>query len=155
VSEQNSPVEQPGGAVPAGSETVGQASAPAEAAGQGPAEEAPKKKKGGVTPFLVSILIIAMAGGVFWFLNREDAMNAKVGDCLGGGDSLETVAADDLKIIACGEANAWYKVVEKVDGKTQIAAGINPGCTNASTEATFWFGKEGEAGSVLCLAKNS
>lgn len=156
MSEQNSPAEQaqPAGASPVGPETASQAPAPAEAAAPAAADEAPKKK-GGIARFLISILIIAVAGGVFWFLNRSDASNANVGDCLGGGTSAETVTADDLKIVTCGEAGAWFKVVQKVEDKTQVAATIDSGCTDPSAVSTFWFGKEGEAGTVLCLAKAS
>lgn len=143
MSEQNSPAEQPAGATPAGPEAVGQAPAAAEAA---------PKKKGGFARIIIVILIIAVGGGVAWFLNRDDAMNAKVGDCLGGGTSAETVTAEDLKIMACGEPTAWFKVVQKVDNKTEAAATIDPGCTDASAVSTYWYGKKGESGSVLCLA---
>jgi hypothetical protein len=55
----------------------------------------------------------------------------------------------------CDAADARFKVVGRVEGKTQAEAQIslNTGCEQwPETTATFWVGERGQHGSVLCLA---
>lgn len=152
MSDQNpsTPVppqpQQSFGAVPGGQESAGQApAAPA------PAEEAPKKKSG-VGRFLIWIVVVAVIAGVGWYLSRDNAVNAKVGDCLGGTTAAE-LDADNLKIVECTAADAGFKVVQAVPDK--LFAEAEAACTEPSTEFYFWSGKEGQKGNVLCLATNA
>jgi hypothetical protein len=96
---------------------------------------------------VVGLLLLRAVGGEI----AKQPQLAEVDDCLGGGESEAAVTAEELEIVGCGDAKAWYQVVEKIDGKTQAAAELDPGCTDPSTVVTFWFGEENGTGSVLCL----
>lgn len=118
-----------------------------------------KKRTGlivGIVVAAVVVLVGCLVGGLLLLraIGGEIAKQpqlAEVNDCLGGGESEATVTADELEIVGCGEANAWYQVVERVDGKTQAAAELDPGCTDPSATVTFWYGEENGTGMVLCL----
>lgn len=153
MSEQNQSAEVPPqqppsfGQAPTGADAVGEAQPPAET---------PAKKKSGIGRFLIWIVVLVLAGGAYWFfIGSKDATNAKVGDCLGGTSAAE-LDADNLKIVDCTAGDANFKVVQKIDGKTQAQADADGGsiCTDATTEFYFWSGEEGKAGTVLCLATN-
>ncbi|MEV4512811.1 hypothetical protein AB0K00_28040 [Dactylosporangium sp. NPDC049525] len=97
---------------------------------------------------VLSLVVIAAIGGVAWFLNRDSAENANVGDC------LHEVKANDLKIVKCDAADADAKVVGKVGGKTQSEATTDGETVcQAFPDATsiLWWGKSGQKGDVLCL----
>jgi hypothetical protein len=71
-----------------------------------------------------------------------------VNDCLSGAN------ADNLKVVACTDASAKFKVLGKVDGKTKIEAETNGGelCKSfTGAESFFWKGPVGGTGYVLCL----
>ncbi|HEU5157250.1 MAG TPA: hypothetical protein VFU43_09645 [Streptosporangiaceae bacterium] len=122
--------------------------------GQPPAEPpAPPKKKRTwlriVLPIAV-IAVIAVIGFVSKFVTG-DPDTAKVGDCMSG------TSAQNLKVVKCTEAGADYKVVGKVDGKsqTEFNVGSERICRPfAGTESAFWKGESGGKGYVLCLGSN-
>jgi hypothetical protein len=81
-----------------------------------------------------------------------DPDTAAVGECLSGA------TADDLKVVECADSTAEYKVVGKVDDKTQTEANLNGGqiCRPfTGAERIFWKGEQGGSGYVLCLAPNN
>lgn len=95
----------------------------------------------------LAILIAALVGGG-WYLNRDSAENAKVGDC------LHEVSANELKIVDCTSADADYSVVGKVGGQaSSVASDPNTTVCQAFPDATglYWWGKSGRKGDVLCF----
>jgi hypothetical protein len=168
VSEQN-PQQPPAygqafGSAPGGAQSAGAAPGAPQSFGQAPggdqtfgtapeAAEPPKKKGGVLVKVLVPIVVLAVAGVGFWFLNRDAAVNAKVGDCFEESVATEQLTdASGTKTIACTEANAKFKVVGIVEGKTFDQMDVNADCGQWPTAAFgLWLGKTGEAGKVYCL----
>ena len=86
--------------------------------------------------------------GAAWYFNRDAALNAKVGDC------LHQEGADTLKIVKCDSADANFTVLGKIGGKDQSEATspFTSVCDQwKDTTNTYWQGKKGEKGDVLCL----
>jgi hypothetical protein len=122
-----------------------------EAFGSAPEEPKPKKKN----PFVrigISLAVLAAIAAGGWWLSRDDAVKAEVGQCL-AGTTPEQLNADDLKIVDCTASDAGFKVVQRVEGKTYAES--NNACTDEQTEFVFWSGKEGAAGTTLCLARTA
>ena len=121
--------------------TLGDAVAP-------PANNKSRKKL-----ILNTVILFAVAGFIgfalyLWATTSPAA--AKVGDC------VSRTGAEGVEVAGCGEANAEYKVVGRVEDKTETEAGISA-CTpfeKDGAEASFWQGEQGEKGLVLCLAPN-
>jgi hypothetical protein len=156
VSEQNPSAEAPQppqqqtfGAAPASAESVG--SAPSgDSVGAAPTE--PPKKKSGLPRILLSVAIIAVLAAIGWFLSRDKAVNAKVGDCFAASVMSEQLTdASDTKTVDCSGSDAAYKVVGIVDGKKSDEFKIED-CSSYSTAiGAVWLGKQGEAGKVFCV----
>jgi hypothetical protein len=159
------PPYQPG-SDPYGSQPPGGAEAPASPYGQpGPygTPAPPPAKKGGagkVIGIVVGVLVLVVVlcvGGIFGIsqLNKDNASNAKVGDCL-AGDSMDSTTATEvkhIKIVSCTASDAKYKVVGKVDGKTQVDFSVDDHLCDAypTAKSALWQGETGKKGSVLCL----
>jgi hypothetical protein len=93
---------------------------------------------------------------------------AAVGDCVKRStakttDSGRRITGDNMKVVACTDAAAGYKVVGKVEHVSRISVSINetlPGGKGVcspypSATVRYWRGKEdGNDGYVLCLAPN-
>jgi hypothetical protein len=83
----------------------------------------------------------------------------KVGACM-GGDSLASQTPDqfkevNLREVNCTATNANYKVVGRIDNKTQAEANVRTICAPFTTaEFVYWEGQPGKPGTVLCLAPN-
>jgi len=97
--------------------------------------------------FLVLVLGIFVA---IWFGTRHSATYAKVGDC------VKLTGTDSVEIVKCGDPSASYKVVGRVNGKTEVDASLDACDAYVSQGAVsaYWQGKPGGKGMVLCLAKN-
>jgi hypothetical protein len=94
------------------------------------------------------VVILAILGGVLW-ATRHNASTAKVGDC------MKQTGANSLEVVKCDDAKASFKVVGKVEDKTQSEAQFSA-CDPFEAqkpESVFWQGRAGEKGFVLCLAK--
>ncbi|MDG6108446.1 hypothetical protein Daura_15080 [Dactylosporangium aurantiacum] len=101
-----------------------------------------------VVRFGISIVVLLVLAGIGWYLNRDSAENAKVGDC------LHEVKANELKIVECGGADAQYSVVGKVGNQdASVARDPNTTVCQAFPEATglYWWGESGKKGDVLCF----
>jgi hypothetical protein len=152
------PPQQSFGQAPAGQASFG-AAPPAQPGQPGqpmpgvPAEPAPVKKKSGLVRVVVVLVVLgALAAGGWWF-TRNDAINAQVGDCL-AGTTPEELNADALKKVDCGQSDAGFKVVERIENKTEAEA--NSSCTESTEDRwVFWSGEPGKSGTVLCLARNT
>jgi hypothetical protein len=114
-------------------------------------EPAPKKKS--LVPRILlslGILGVLLLGG--WWLTRDDASNAKVGDCF--DESVNSVAltdASDMKTVACDSSEALYKVVGIVENKrSEEATDMSVCAAFPSATSGVWIGERGEAGKVFC-----
>src|SRR6266545_1443569 len=89
-------------------------------------------------------------------VKTTDPTNARVGDCLAGQtmDSSTAEEVSDIKIVPCTAADAKYKVVGIVAGKTEAQFKVDDHLCDAypSAVSVLWQGRTGGAGSVLCLA---
>ena len=94
------------------------------------------------------VVILAILGGVLW-ATRHNASTAKVGDC------MKQTGANSLEVVKCDDPKASFKVVGKVEDKTQTEATFSA-CDPFEAqkpESVYWEGKSGKTGYVLCLAK--
>ena len=127
---------------------------------------APKRSRGVVGRLVGSlgglvIVALLVAGGSYvyqHYINKNDTVNAKVGDCI-HSDALTSTTAKEVKntkIVKCDDTSANYKVVGVVDGKTEIQfdADNNICSQYPDAESALWQGVSGRVGSVLCLAPN-
>jgi hypothetical protein len=111
-----------------------------------------KKRRIGLRIVLPIVVVIVVV--VIGFVSRllsHDPNTAKVGDCLSG------TSAENLKTVKCTDAKAQYKVVGKVNGKSQ--SDFNAGSADIckpfpSAESAFWKGERGGKGYILCLGPN-
>jgi hypothetical protein len=87
--------------------------------------------------------IIAMG----YYLWQGDASRASAGSCVKS-------SGDDVTVVDCGGSDAEFKVLGRVEDKTQIEAGITACGDFDATEQTYWESSGGDTGFVLCLAKN-
>ncbi|TMM33732.1 MAG: hypothetical protein E6F99_23165 [Actinobacteria bacterium] len=100
---------------------------------------------------LVVFLVLVLGFfGFVWFATRHSASYAKVGDC------VTQTGANSVKIVKCDDPSATFKVVGRVDDKTEVDASIDACDSYASQGAVsvYWQGTSGGKGMVLCLAKN-
>lgn len=115
-------------------------------------EPTAQPRRGKRRQVVVLVVLLVLAAGCFgaaWFFTRSAATNANVGDC------VKQTGSDSLSIVKCDDPSAAFKVVGRVDGKTQVEATLDACEPYVSAGATqvYWQGKEGETGLVLCLAK--
>jgi hypothetical protein len=97
---------------------------------------------------VVAVLVLALAGGGYYFFIRNNAQSANVGDCFSGNASQ--LDASQLKIVDCGSTDATLKVLEKVDNKTHAEA--SAACSNQNTAYVLWQNSNNSStGTVLCL----
>lgn len=123
-------------------------SAPAAPEPEGPP---PVKKRRGrqAVAWIVSLLIlVGLGAGGWYFLNSNAPATAAIGDC------VTQTGENDLGIVGCGEPNAQFKVVGKLENRTMIDAGLFACAEFGEATSSFWQGKPGpgELGLVLCLA---
>jgi hypothetical protein len=80
--------------------------------------------------------------------------NAMVGECLAGEpaeDDRERIQDADLAIVDCTDTAASFTVVGRIEGQTEEQAD-NEACQPYDrAERTYWDGRSGEEGTVLCL----
>jgi hypothetical protein len=102
------------------------------------------------------VVLLLLTGGLIggaWYFTRDQAENAKVGDC------VAQTGSDSIEIVDCAGAKASFKVVGRVDGKTRAEAGyglsdVCDASKDQGAEQMYWQGEQGKKGFVLCLAKN-
>jgi len=136
----------PGGGAP------GQPGAPFGAApgpGFGGPPPAPAKKSSGVVKKVVRWVALVAVVGIGTFVFRHltgDPETASAGDCMAGR------TANALKVVECSDPKAEWKVAGKLNGKTEAQADSNSVCAAyPDTEMSFWSGRSGGKGYVLCL----
>jgi hypothetical protein len=124
----------------------------------------PPGRGGGKTKIILAIagavLLLLCIGGVAWgvmSLTGSGAADAKVGDCLSGkaiDRSSERFQETELEVVECSDGDARFKVVGKVDDKTQGQANEELCRQFTGAEVIYWEGRDGESGTVLCLQTN-
>jgi hypothetical protein len=92
-------------------------------------------------------VFIAGLAGVAYYFRTHDASAAKVGDC------VTKTGGDGIAITGCGDSDADFTVVGWVEDKSEIAASISACSDFGNATSSYWEGKSGEKGTVLCLAK--
>lgn len=116
--------------------------------GAPPARQRNQKGRGWIGITLLVLLVVGIGVGV-WFARKGDPDAAAVGDCVSrsGGESV--------KVVECTDAKATYKIVGKVNNKSQVEFSINSSkiCKPfAESKSAYWKGESGGKGYVLCLA---
>ncbi|MCB0911155.1 MAG: hypothetical protein KDB60_05995 [Propionibacteriaceae bacterium] len=92
-------------------------------------------------PVAVALLVLAFT----WFQFRVD--DAKVGDC------LVPDGKDAVKSVQCDDPSASYQVVQIFENQVEPTDFTNPCNDVAEADASYWEGKRGGTGRVLCLRK--
>jgi hypothetical protein len=116
----------------------------------GPAPQ-PARRGGAGRAIVILVVVLVVVGGLAaagWYFSRDAANKANVGDC------VQQQGSDDLKVVDCASADADYKVVGRVEDKTQTEASLGA-CddfTDQGAESAYWEGESGKKGLVLCLA---
>jgi hypothetical protein len=94
---------------------------------------------------IVGLIVAAlMIGGGIWAAQSAPGA-AKAGDC------IKQTGSDSVEIVKCGTADAKYQVVGRVDDKTETEATFNACSAYPSADSSYWEGKPGKKGFVLCL----
>ena len=151
--QQFPPAGQPGQFPPPGEGQPG--GFPPQGGGFQPGPPPQPVRQGGgwkkrVASIAVGLVVLAGIAGVSWYMNRDAANKAKVGDC------VSQEGTNDLKVVECTSAEADFKVVGRVEDKTQSEAGdtVCGPFVDQGAEQAYWEGEAGKKGLVLCLAPN-
>ena len=112
-----------------------------------PAQTPPNSRKANIIAYTFLAVFLAGLLGVGFYFRMHDASGAKVGDCVTktGGDGIATTGCDD--------SDADFTVVGRVEDQSEIAASISACSKFDDATSSYWEGKPGEKGTVLCLAK--
>lgn len=100
---------------------------------------------------ILSVFLAAVVAffGFAFAATRHNPGSAKVGDC------VRQTGADWVQVVDCSDSPAAFKVVGRVENRTEVDASLNacdPFADLGATQA-FWSGEAGRTGYVLCLAK--
>jgi hypothetical protein len=118
-------------AAPAGPETLG------------PPPRPRKRKVGG---WIALLVIMGGIGGAGWYVTHTAPASAAVGDC------LAQTGGNDLAQVSCGDPSARFSVIGKLENKTMVDASLDACTPFPKATSSYWEGKDGELGLVLCLA---
>jgi hypothetical protein len=102
---------------------------------------------------IVLVVLLVVAGLVFggvWLATRHNASTAQVGDC------VHQTGTDAVQVVTCTDPGADFKVVGRVEDRTEVDAGLSACDPYVDQGAVqfYWAGESGKTGYVLCLAKN-
>jgi hypothetical protein len=121
---------------------------PAPGQAVAPGKVANPKRRQRIVGLVTIAVVLALLGGVL-LATRHNASTAKVGDC------MKQTGTDSLQVVKCDDPKASFKVVGKVENKTQVQAQFSA-CDPFEAqkpESVYWEGESGKTGYVLCLAK--
>jgi hypothetical protein len=100
------------------------------------------KNKFRVILFAVTLLVLPFAV----YLGLDEPNQADVGDCMAGK------SGSALRIVSCGEASAEWKVLGRLEGKTEADQNEGACRAYAGTTASFYQdGRRFRKGFILCL----
>lgn len=112
----------------------------------------PVSRRRKIVSAVISILIIVGLIVLGWYVSRDRAASAKVGDC------VAQTGTDTLTVVDCADPTARFTVVGRIPDKTQAEATVSVStvCSAFSgVDSTYWEGEVGKKGFVLCLARNA
>jgi hypothetical protein len=97
---------------------------------------------------VIVVAVILAIIGVVLYLARNNAANAEVGDC------MKQTGPNSLEQVACDDSAAKFKVVGRVENKTETEATLTAcdAYKSQGAQQVYWWGKSGGKGFVLCLA---
>jgi len=99
---------------------------------------------------ILGLVVLVIAGAVAAVAPKStDPKYASVGDCEAGDiDHVDTV-----KTVACTDPTATYKVIgtKLFQSESAFEAAQDPCSDYPNADASFWEGKAGRHGTVLCL----
>ncbi|MCC9312457.1 hypothetical protein LN042_36315 [Kitasatospora sp. RB6PN24] len=113
----------------------------------------PTRRSGGkrALRIIVSLVVLAVAGGVLLFLNKNDPSYAKVGDCVHNKNGSPTAGAEDrnpdVVTVSCTDPNADAKIVAKEPG-TLLP---DMTCKKYPDADGYYTQKQGSDDFTLCL----
>ena len=114
----------------------------------GPAPAGSNKKGLAIGLLLrIGIPVALVLIGVIWALFQFHVEDAKVGDC------LVQDGTDSVKAVKCDDPSAKYQVVQIFEDQKEPSDFTNPCNDIANADASYWEGKQGSTGRVLCLKK--
>ena len=96
---------------------------------------------------IVLLLLFGGLGAAVYFVRQSDPALAKVGDC------VAQESGDSVSVVECTDPDADFKVVGRLENKTQVDAGLFACSDFEKATSSYWEGEQGEKGTVLCLAK--
>jgi hypothetical protein len=107
-----------------------------------------RSRRGKVIGVVLVGVFIAILAALTIYAKRTSPSGAAVGDCLRRG------MQDAVAVVPCGDPEAEFEVVGRVEDQTEIEAGISTCSPFADQGATqvYWEGEQGGTGFVLCLA---
>jgi hypothetical protein len=117
----------------------------------GPPAQPPKRNMGRrrIIALVVLVLVLGGIGIAAYSSSKSSPDAAKVGDC------VSKTGDNSVKTVSCGDGSATYKVVGKVEHKTQVDLSLNSEsiCKPFPTaQSAYWRGEVGKEGYILCLA---
>jgi hypothetical protein len=115
-----------------------------------PETRAPNPKRRQKIALGVLLAVVLVIAGIAYFATRDNPESAKVGDC------VHQTGENSVKVIACTDPDAAFKVVGRVEDQTEVDASLTA-CDPFEAQnptSVYWSGEEGGKGYVLCLAEN-
>lgn len=111
----------------------------------------PKRNKSArrIIALVVLVLVVGGIGIAAYSSSKSSPDAAKVGDC------VSKTGDNSVKTVSCGDSSATYKVVGKVEHKTQVDLSLSSAsiCKPFPTaQSAYWRGEVGKEGYILCLA---
>jgi hypothetical protein len=114
----------------------------------GPAAPQASSRRAKVIAYL---FLVVFGGGLLtmgYFLWKADPSRAVAGSC------VKHDGGDQVSVVGCDNPDAEFKVLGRVEDRTQVQASISACGDYEGTEQTYWESSDGDTGYVLCLAKN-
>lgn len=93
----------------------------------------------------IGIPVLIVLIGAVWALFQFHVEDAKVGDCLAQDGT------DSVKAVKCDDPSAQYMVVQIFEGQKEPTDFANPCNDVAEADASYWEGKRGSTGRILCM----
>lgn len=114
-----------------------------------PPPQARNMRRRRIIALVVLVVVVAGIGILAWSSSKSSPDAAGVNDC------VSKSGTDSVKKVSCTDAAAAFRVVGKVEHKTQVDVSLSSGaiCKPFPTATSaYWRGEVGKPGYVLCLA---
>ncbi|SCL19295.1 hypothetical protein GA0070624_1725 [Micromonospora rhizosphaerae] len=129
-----------------------------------PAKKSGGRKVLGIIGIIVAVIVIAgLKFGLKSFLNQDETVEAKAGDCIAQLPEVadgEQKDVDGAKVVECTSTEAAFTVVGRVNDQTEAQAKSGDACNQYFKEGEdgYVFSGPQRAGSkyyLLCLTKKA